>query len=549
MRLTNRLRVVGLIIFLFTLPGYSQGPVSKSDAEKWREDLAYMAEQMPLKHKNLFHSMRREQFDSAVNDLDEKIATMSREQIIVGMAKIVAMVGDGHTNIAPTRDPKIGFHSLPIKFYFFKNGLYVRAAAKEYAGLVGARVLYISGVPIDAAYQSVSTIIGRDNDMDVKYFAAQLLAMPEILYALKLSSDPQKATLVVQVGRVQKTVRLESNGPAELIPPDTDTTWMPTKGWVDARDAARSPIPLWLKDPLNKYWFEYLKDSKTVYLQLNQVGNKDDETLEAFCKRLFAFVDANAVEQFVLDLRLSRGGNGSLNKPLLLGIIKSKIDQRGKLFTIVGRSTWSAAQFLVNDLERYTNTIFVGEPTGGKVNSYGDSSKIILPNSGITVRVSSLWWQQDERDMRQWTAPEIAANLTFDAYRNNIDPAMKAILNYEPTRSLADILADALPNGRAVNEQFRTWKNDPLNEYQDSEPVLNDLGYRLLGGKKVGDAITIFRMNAEEHPESANVFDSLAEAYLAANDRARAIVNYERALALDPKLESAVEALKKLREQ
>ncbi|HEX3101175.1 MAG TPA: hypothetical protein VHQ01_05265, partial [Pyrinomonadaceae bacterium] len=99
------------------------------------------------------------------------------------------------------------------------------------------------------------------------------------------------------------------------------------------------------------------------------------------------------------------------------------------------------------------------------------------------------------------------------------------------------------------NEQFRTWKNDPLNEYQDSEPVLNDLGYRLLGGKKVGDAITIFRMNAEEHPESANVFDSLAEAYLAANDRARAIVNYERALALDPKLESAVEALKKLREQ
>src|SRR6185369_15309256 len=243
-------------------------------------------------------------------------------------------------------------------------------AAKEYAGLVGARVLYISGVPIDAAYQSVSTIIGRDNDMDVKYFAAQLLAMPEILYALKLSSDPQKATLVVQVGRVQKTVRLESNGPAELIPPDTDTTWMPTEGWVDARDAARSPIPLWLKDPLNKYWFEYLKDSKTLYLQLNQVGNKDNETLEAFCKRLFAFVDANAVEQFVLDLRLNRGGNGSLNKPLLLGIIKSKIDQRGKLFTIVGRSTWSAAQFLVNDLERYTNTIFVGEPTGGKVNSY-----------------------------------------------------------------------------------------------------------------------------------------------------------------------------------
>ena len=67
-----------------------------------------------------------------------------------------------------------------------------------------------------------------------------------------------------------------------------------------------------------------------------------------------------------------------------------------KLFTIIGRSTWSATQFLVNEMEKYTNTLFVGEPTGGKVNSYGDSRKIILPNSGITVRVSTLWWHGDQ---------------------------------------------------------------------------------------------------------------------------------------------------------
>jgi len=555
MLLIKLLRVARLVTILFlSLAAFSQGtgtPVDKTEAEKWREDLRFMADEMPLRHKNLFHSITREQFEFAVGVLGERIPTMSREQIIVQMARIVAMVGDGHTNIAPTRDPKIGFHSLPVKLYFFKNGLYVRAADEEHADIVGARVLYISGVPVDAAYQSVRNIIGRDNEMDAKYFAAQLLAIPEILYGLNLSSDPEKATFVVQAGRQQKIVRLAPAGPAELIPPDTDTTWMPRSGWVDARDTARSPTPLWLKDPLNKYWFEYLKDSKTVYVQLNQVGNKDDETLEAFCKRLFAFVDSNPAERFVLDLRLNRGGNGALNRPLLLGIIRSKVDQRGKLFTIVGRSTWSAAQFLVNDLERFTNTIFVGEPTGGKINSYGDSRKITLPNSGITVRVSSLWWQQDERDARQWTAPDIAANLTFDAYRNNIDPAMKAILNYVPKKPLADILSDALAagNGRPVSEQFLSWKYDPANEYQDAEPILNTLGYKLLANKRVGDAITIFRLNAEEHPQSANVFDSLADAYLADNDRERAIQNYEKAIALDPKMESAIEALKKLRGQ
>jgi hypothetical protein len=89
---------------------------------------------------------------------------------------------------------------------------------------------------------------------------------------------------------------------------------------------------------------------------------------------------------------------------------------------------------MVNELEKYTNAIFVGEPTGGKVNSYGDSRKITLPNSGITVRVSTLWWQEDERDRRQWTEPQIPAELTFADYATNTDPAMKAILSYVPPK-------------------------------------------------------------------------------------------------------------------
>jgi hypothetical protein len=69
--------------------------------------------------------------------------------------------------------------------------------------------------------------------------------------------------------------------------------------------------------------------------------------VEAFAARLSAFVEANPVERLILDLRLNRGGDGGLNRPLLLAIIRSKkIDQKGRLFTIVGRSTWSAAQGL-----------------------------------------------------------------------------------------------------------------------------------------------------------------------------------------------------------
>jgi hypothetical protein len=146
-----------------------QTPASpaKSEADKWREDLRFMAEEMPKHHRNLFHTMTREELESAVRRLDERIPSLARHQVIVDLARIVAMVGDGHTNVAPTRDPKIGFRAYPVKLSLFKDGLYVRAARREHADIVGARVVRIGKVSADAACDAVGAIIGQDNAMDV----------------------------------------------------------------------------------------------------------------------------------------------------------------------------------------------------------------------------------------------------------------------------------------------------------------------------------------------------------------------------------------------
>ena len=73
---------------------------TKLTPEQWREDLRFFAANMPKMHKNLFHSMTREQFDSAVKRLDERIPTMADHEILVELMRIVAMVGDG-VNDAP----------------------------------------------------------------------------------------------------------------------------------------------------------------------------------------------------------------------------------------------------------------------------------------------------------------------------------------------------------------------------------------------------------------------------------------------------------------
>lgn len=527
--------------------------VDQVEAEKWREDLRYMAEEMPKRHKNLFHTMTREQFEGAVGKLHERIPRLARHQIIVEMARIAAMVGDGHTNVAPTRDPKIGFRALPLKLYLFKDGLFVRAAAREHAELVGARVIKIGNFTVEQALARVREIVGRDNEMDVKFFGPHLLVMPEVLHALGLIEEMSDVTFIVEQRGRQQTIALKPDGPAEMMPPDTDLSWIAKPNWIDLRDGATLPLPRWLKEPQNKFWFEYLADSKTVYVQLNQVGDKDTETLADFAQRLFAFVDANAVEKLILDLRLNRGGNGGLLRPLVTGIIKSrKTDQPGKLFAIIGRSTWSAAQFLLNDLERYTNAIFVGEPSGSKGNIYGDSRKITLPNSGITVRVSIFWWQDwHPLDKRQWTAPHVTAEMTSADYRANHDPAMKAILSYVPQKPLAEVLEEALTKDDLAEavKRLRQFRKDPANLYSDTEVVLMSLGYRLLQANKLDRAVGILKLSVEDNPHSADSYELLGDAYAKMGNKELAIKSYEKSLELDPSDLDVVENLKKAKQK
>jgi tetratricopeptide (TPR) repeat protein len=79
------------------------------------------------------------------------------------------------------------------------------------------------------------------------------------------------------------------------------------------------------------------------------------------------------------------------------------------------------------------------------------------------------------------------------------------------------------------------------------ENVLNMFGYSLLGEGKAADAVAIFQLNAEQFPDSANVWDSLGEGYLAAGDSVRSAEAYEKSLVLDPENENARQKLTELR--
>jgi tetratricopeptide (TPR) repeat protein len=542
----NIMRLAGVVFLpvLFLFPLYAQnkvstvGPVDGTETAKWREDLRFMAQEMPKKHQNLFHTVTREQFGEAVKKLDERIPTLARHQIIVEMAKIVAMIGDGHTAIPfvpmhgmPSR---IQFRQYPMQLYFFKDGLFVRSASSEYANVVGGRVVQIGNATAESAITAVAEITSHDNDMTIKERSQSFLMMPEVLHALGLINDMEKAPLVVE--KDGRRIRVE-------LKPSTHDSMK----WVDARDKAQSPVPLWLKNPDEFYWFEYLPATRTMYVQFNQVVNKPDENIKAFFKRVLEQVESSAVDRLVIDLRNNDGGDAFYSWDLIYDLIRSdKINQPGKLFAIIGRKTFSAAGATAVMLERHTNTIFAGEQPGSSPNGYGNHDIIQLPNSGISVMVAPLYFQNSTPfDNRKWIEPQIFVELTSKDYETNTDPILSAIVRY---KSLAErmnqsLSGDDLPGAL---RNYREFKADPVNKYAATSGTIYRIGNQLLDEKRYEKAIEILKLNVESYPKSWRAYDTLAEAYMKSGNRELAIKNYKTSLELEPFNDGAKEMLRRL---
>jgi tetratricopeptide (TPR) repeat protein len=76
-----------------------------------------------------------------------------------------------------------------------------------------------------------------------------------------------------------------------------------------------------------------------------------------------------------------------------------------------------------------------------------------------------------------------------------------------------------------------------------AEGRLNALGYALLSSNEFKGAIAIFHVNTQLYPDSANTYDSLAEAHMKAGDRKQAIALYRKALETLPR-DKSPEAVK-----
>ncbi len=114
--------------------------------------------------------------------------------------------------------------------------------------------------------------------------------------------------------------------------------------------------------------------------------------------------------------------------------------------------------------------------------------------------------------------------------------------------SAVDVVIEAFQQSglEAALARFQEIQADTRNTYFVSEAEFNRLGYQLLGAGQLSEAIAVFEMNVAAFPESANTYDSLAEAYLQDGQQELAITNYRRSLKLNPENTNAERVLSEL---
>lgn len=505
---------------------------------EWRADLRFLQQTVHKDYPSLFKKITAEAWDAEVEKLYSEIPAMQQHEILAGIGRMVALFQYGHTDISWMQSP-VKYHVLPLNLYWFSDGIYVEGAHKDYAKILGAKVLKIEGVPIEDVLKAVRPLMPAENEQFFKAHCLDLLCVPEVLHAQRVTKT-LKSEITLTLERDGKSFDQKITAVDAYRFPRQYGFADPSKGdWVSARD--QSATPLYLKNLDKIYYFEYLPDTKAVYVRQSQIQDEPSEDIPAFYRRVFDFIEKNDVERLVIDVRLNGGGNNYKNKPIVTGIIRcDKINQPGKLFVIIGRRTFSACQNLVNEFSNYTNAIFVGEPTGENINFYGDNRRVVLPNSKTPVFLSFAWWQdkpQWEND--DWLAPHLAVDMSFDDYRSNRDPVLEAALNFSDKSPILDpmaylrelFMAGKLDEVKAEAEQM---VKDPKYRYVNFEGKFNQAGYDLLRGGKTESALFVFQTNAELYPNSANAWDSLGEACWKAKQKDKAIECYNKAISLDP---------------
>ena len=341
---------------------------------------------------------------------------LSYAAYVTRMYALAAWFKDGHTTFFAS-DLDRGPFSLktPFAVRAFYEGLFVIAAKDEAAPLLGGKIVSVGGVSavdlmrrFDAVWPS-NNPAWTHHDADILFASAGFLQGLGVLGEANAGRIPVRATLT-DGSRVDVVLEPRPGGDktlAELV-------------------RTKTPPELWAADAKSANYVRYLPEKSAAYVAFDDLNVE----LLDFTRDVMAAVGRPEVKRLVIDMRRNGGGDSFLAEPLRHELERSRLNVSGDIYMLIGPASFSAAQNVISRMERETFTIFVGEPSGGAPNHYGDGKHFEGAASGLRGQVSTLpWFDSNPTDHRIWTAPDLPAPRLFDDWKAGRDTALKTALD------------------------------------------------------------------------------------------------------------------------
>ncbi|HEY2322632.1 MAG TPA: hypothetical protein VGJ82_07175 [Thermoanaerobaculia bacterium] len=516
---------------------------------EWRSDLDQIVADIRSIHPAPFTKVGELTFRRRVAALEEALPSLTEEQRVVEAMRIVASIGDGHTQLQPKR-PDFGSW-YPVRFYQFTDGYFITTAHRSVAELAGAQVLEIAGRPVDEVASAARGLMGADNAMGAmeNLFA---LHNASLMKGLGYASADGRLVLRVKLRNgtiVERTLTPHATDDPRFDKDDSTFEWRFRReflgsgvgtpaDWVSAlRDTPGSAFAT--DDParpahLGKRALLFTRRlDDTFYIQAITVSRSVADDFIAALRT----VDEIKPKRLIVDLRYNFGGDGSVVDPVMHEIIRREsAPPWGELYLLVGRKTFSAGLGWADEFIRHTNATIIGEPAGAAMNSYGDPVERDFPKTGLVLEVSSLRHDMaNSDDVREFVPVDIPAPFSFADYVSGRDPAVDPIVRGEEMRSIGRI---ARTDGGAAARKayfdrvkrfstFSWWTPPPEI---DLRHACNDL----LDGKRTADALEVCTLNTEIHPFVWNTWLNLAHVQRLAGMTRESFENLQHVLQIDP---------------
>ena len=417
--LTRLLLAVALFLVAVGSSGASSAAVPGAES-----DVRLLAQQLETVHPDLFASVPRARFRAAVESAAARADELSENELLVELMRIAALpgIGNGHSGIFPG-DPqhRRDLHLYPLRLYAFPDGTYV-VDEKGNDTLIGARVTGIGGVPYAEVAKRVRPLVPHDNPSNLQGYLPHWVLTAEVLDGLGIADGLSPLEFAVTQGGKSRSVTLTPVPVSTYVATFRD----PIHGHYPSILPRRKPAPLYLRKSASLLWVDTLDRGRAVFVGFNSVQRPS----QALVDRVTKLSRGPQVKRVIVDLRLNGGGDNTTYGSLLGALTESSVNRKGRLFVLIGRATFSAAANFAADVDRLTKATFIGEPTGGFVRGYGDTVSVLLPKSGINVRIAARYWDfgKGSRDRRLAVNPDRKVKVTIADFLAGRDPVLAAAL-------------------------------------------------------------------------------------------------------------------------